>query len=455
MTRIFISHSHSDKIIAYKLVNFLLAALKLDEEEILCTSNPDQGLSFTSSSITDQLKNELKTSEALIVLITADSLHSAWIPFEAGSFWTTDKPIIPILGPSLTQNNLPGPLRNFLSISIEAQDLEDQMNKAITTLENSLNVKQKVTQRRNDTLEEFTEKLRAWKSKLPDPDISIQKQVEELKFQLQESEVSHKKQLQEAETTSQQEKQQLEQIYQTQKQELQSQIQQLEQQLEQERSQASKQQAHLQSSIKAAQEELAKKESENAQLLERISRLNEQLQSSSKVAVTVEIELKSEKGINYTKLRDLLAAGKWQEADKETGKVMCQAAGRTSEGWLEEEDIDSFPCEDLRTINQLWLHYSQGKFGFSVQKEIYESLGGTREYNEKVWEKFGDLVGWRKGEKWLNYSDLTFNLELASSAHLPWVDDEIVVLVRIKRCGEERKRVKMLRKSILFSRKDL
>jgi hypothetical protein len=132
-----------------------------------------------------------------------------------------------------------------------------------------------------------------------------------------------------------------------------------------------------------------------------------------------EVELKSAKGVNYSQLQQLLAAGKWKEADQETGKVMCQAAGRESEGWLRETDVDKFPCEDLRTINQLWLHYSKGKFGFSVQKEIYASLGGTREYNEEVWEKFGDRVGWKKGGRWLNYNNLTFNLELAPQAHLP------------------------------------
>jgi hypothetical protein len=133
-----------------------------------------------------------------------------------------------------------------------------------------------------------------------------------------------------------------------------------------------------------------------------------------------EVVLKSERGVDYTKLRDLLAAGKWKEADEETGKVMFMAAGRVNEGYLDVESMINFPCEDLRTINQLWLHYSKGKFGFSVQKEIYESLGGTRVYNEKVWEKFCDRVGWRKGGSYVKYSDLTFNLELASPAHLPF-----------------------------------
>ena len=138
-----------------------------------------------------------------------------------------------------------------------------------------------------------------------------------------------------------------------------------------------------------------------------------------------EVELKTEKGVDYTKLRDLLAAGKWKEADQETAKVICQATGREKRAWPRPnmEDINNFSCEDLRTINQLWLHYSDNKFGFSVQKKIYESLGGTREYNEDVWKNFCDGIGWRKGESWLSYSDLTFNLELAPQAHLPsfWV----------------------------------
>ncbi|MCB8762125.1 GUN4 domain-containing protein [Planktothrix agardhii] len=44
----------------------------------------------------------------------------------------------------------------------------------------------------------------------------------------------------------------------------------------------------------------------------------------------------------------------------------------------------------------------------SVQKEIYESLGGTREYNPKIWRKFCDQVGWRIKGKWINYDELTF-----------------------------------------------
>ncbi|MFM6271628.1 MAG: GUN4 domain-containing protein, partial [Dolichospermum sp.] len=86
-----------------------------------------------------------------------------------------------------------------------------------------------------------------------------------------------------------------------------------------------------------------------------------------------EVELKSYVGMDYRKLRDLLKAGKWKEADEETLRVML-AVAREREGWLNVESIDNFPCADLRTIDQLWVKYSDGRFGFSVQKRIYQGL---------------------------------------------------------------------------------
>jgi eukaryotic-like serine/threonine-protein kinase len=128
--------------------------------------------------------------------------------------------------------------------------------------------------------------------------------------------------------------------------------------------------------------------------------------------------LESSVGMDYTQLRDLLKAGEWKQADEETERVMLAVCGREKQGWLDVEHIDNFPCSDLRTIDQLWLKYSNGRFGFSVQKRIYQSLGGTREYDSKIWEAFGDRVGWKKKEEWLYYSDLTFDLT-APQGHLP------------------------------------
>ncbi|MDE5089238.1 MAG: GUN4 domain-containing protein, partial [Trichodesmium sp. St16_bin2-tuft] len=121
------------------------------------------------------------------------------------------------------------------------------------------------------------------------------------------------------------------------------------------------------------------------------------------------VPLVSAVGVDYTKLRDLLVAKDWKEADLETNKRMLEVAGRESQGYLDIEDVKNFPCQDLGTIDKLWVKYSGGKFGFSVQKQIYQDLGGTKDYDYKVWNSFGDKVGWRKGGEWLDYSNLTFS----------------------------------------------
>ena len=126
------------------------------------------------------------------------------------------------------------------------------------------------------------------------------------------------------------------------------------------------------------------------------------------------IELLSDKNVDYTKLRDFLANGEWKEADMETGRCMLKATEQEEQGYLMEEDVENFPCTDLRTIDQLWVKYSNGKFGFSVQKKIYQSLGGTKEFDSKVWEKFVEKVGWRKGDKWLIHDERTWVKDTSS-----------------------------------------
>ncbi|MGI8502751.1 MAG: GUN4 domain-containing protein [Hassallia sp.] len=129
--------------------------------------------------------------------------------------------------------------------------------------------------------------------------------------------------------------------------------------------------------------------------------------------------LDSEKGIDYTRLRDLLAAKNWKEADEETYRVMIQAVGKKQGDYFTSNELLNFPCTDLRTIDHLWVKYSNGHFGFSVQKEIYLSVGGKTDgtYNEQAWDKFGDRVGWREMNQW------TFNATFDTSSplgHLPF-----------------------------------
>lgn len=141
--------------------------------------------------------------------------------------------------------------------------------------------------------------------------------------------------------------------------------------------------------------------------------------------------LRSQVGVDYTRLHTLLAAGQWREADEETKVVMLKAAGREQEGLLDRESSENFPSEDLHTIDQLWVKYSQGRFGFSVQKWVWESIvenstteleaSSHRRFDEnfgKQVKKFSERVGWYVEENWLHFRDLTFDTS-APEGHLP------------------------------------
>ncbi|MDJ0583175.1 GUN4 domain-containing protein [Crocosphaera sp.] len=639
MKRIFISHSHSDEKIADSLFDFLIYTLKIDRGDILCTSDPESGLSFGSNSISDQLKQNLKSSDALIVLITPDSLNSAWIPFEVGSFWPTDKPIIIFLGCGLTSDKLPGPLRGWLGIRMGDEQVIDHINTAINQLSQSLNIEQTpYDRRRQNKINDFIKCFRDWKSKRPNPDAQYQQQIQELQDKLQENEKlyqdklteiteiksnyqTQKQELEQKEYSLQQLQQvrnndleKLEQNHKAQKEQLEEsftcRINKLQEQLETEKShqqstnkieiriikfflassselkedreqfeifinrknkqyikqgiflelviwedfldamsqtrlqdeynkvitecdlfvslfltkvgqyteeefdtafgtfkennkpliytyfkdapinlsritteintllkfkeklsklghfytsynsieelkyrfeqQLNKAFDHLIKNLaekltvnssrqQEYQQQLTEKESIINQLQEKIQQLESNISKPILSTTSTEIELKSEKGVDYTKLRDLLAAGEWKEADHETAKVMLQAANRMSEGWLYGKDIDNFPCDDLRTIDKLWVKYSNGKFGFSVQKKIYmDDLGGTRDYDEKIWDEFCDRVGWRKRGDYVSYSNLTFELlDTTPVGHLPVYWNEFCDRVGRGRWGKE------------------
>ncbi|MDK2461607.1 GUN4 domain-containing protein [Aphanizomenon sp. PH219] len=122
----------------------------------------------------------------------------------------------------------------------------------------------------------------------------------------------------------------------------------------------------------------------------------------------------------FQKLEALLKAGKWLDADLETWKLMKKLTKREQEGWLRVEDVKNFPRQELRKMDQLWIKYSNGKFGFSVQKQIWLNSGGKLdgEYDRDTFGKLGSRVGWRKNNEWLSYDSYTFSTN-ALPGHLP------------------------------------
>jgi serine/threonine protein kinase len=97
--------------------------------------------------------------------------------------------------------------------------------------------------------------------------------------------------------------------------------------------------------------------------------------------------LNSAVGVDYHRLRDLLAGKKWEKADTETWAMMCQALSKPINSYLFSSDLEKLPCEDLQIIDKLWVKYSQGRFGFTVQQQIYESVDGD-------YGQFSAAIGW-------------------------------------------------------------
>jgi predicted NACHT family NTPase len=143
-----------------------------------------------------------------------------------------------------------------------------------------------------------------------------------------------------------------------------------------------------------------------------------------KISPTIEAELKSLEprlqDLRYRDLENFLKHGQWQKADEETYRLMIKIVGKEEGQWFDPEDLYNFPCEDLQQIDWLWVKYSNGKFGFSIQKKIYLDCGGIPDgkYYDEAWKTFCDRVGWRNEEGYIRYSDVTFNTS-APVGHLP------------------------------------
>lgn len=153
-------------------------------------------------------------------------------------------------------------------------------------------------------------------------------------------------------------------------------------------------------------------------------------------------KLSSEVGLDYSHLQDLLAARKWKAADRETRELLCQSVGHSPHGYLDRRDIQNLPCEDLQTIDRLWVKYSQGRFGFSVQQRIYRQT-------EQDYLALCDRVGWRTYRSHIRDSGLQFKFS-APEGHLPsrtwiggiqWWEHAQAIVERLEAC-EIRDRVR-------------
>ncbi|MEG4444859.1 GUN4 domain-containing protein [Microcoleus sp. AT9_B5] len=202
----------------------------------------------------------------------------------------------------------------------------------------------------------------------------------------------------------------------------------------------------------------------------------------SNLEVSLDTSASNSYGRDYRHLRDLLAEGKWREADEETSQMILRVAKYDAkESYITPQIPQHTPCEDICTIDRLWLKYSNGRFGFSVQRRIISAIGyeigeenalsimvtygkregsGAQQMNQRrlqseLQKKFHRTIGWYSPHNEMtglkNYNDLTFSIQ-APYGHLPtanppggypgmrteyFLNDLIILnlLMRLSACG--------------------
>jgi serine/threonine protein kinase len=155
---------------------------------------------------------------------------------------------------------------------------------------------------------------------------------------------------------------------------------------------------------------------------------------------------------DYASLKEFLTVGNWQEADRETSAIVRNLTGTIRVRDINKKDIETLSCADLQELDRLWMYYSNNRFGFSIQKDIWISLDGILYYDARnYWKfaetyiKFAERIGWAKkswfsDSRWLKYNDLNFSID-APRGHLPavfhWHGHEIMdaLFLRLKVCG--------------------
>ncbi len=91
----------------------------------------------------------------------------------------------------------------------------------------------------------------------------------------------------------------------------------------------------------------------------------------------------------YRPLFEALEAGNWKEADRATDQLIRYFSSHCSTA--------NMPVVELQQIDDLWLRYSQGQFGFSVQSRIWQEVGGALGVDDpNAYGEFALRVGWQR-----------------------------------------------------------
>jgi hypothetical protein len=121
----------------------------------------------------------------------------------------------------------------------------------------------------------------------------------------------------------------------------------------------------------------------------------------------------------YEKLEQSLSNQQWITSDEITFDIVLKIVNQEQE--LNQQDFQKIPCQDLKKLDFLWLKYSQNRFGFSPQHQIWQSM--NNEISREIDKKIAKKIGWLDSNNNLyNYYNQSRNFNLqAPLGHLPFM----------------------------------
>jgi hypothetical protein len=119
--RIFISHRHKDEPVVAALTALLEQAFYVERSDIRCTSV--QPYMLTPGERTSELlRTEIAGAELVIGVLTPDTSESNYVLCELGASWGRDVTTFPILARGATFADVPSPLNERHSMSLETEE---------------------------------------------------------------------------------------------------------------------------------------------------------------------------------------------------------------------------------------------------------------------------------------------------------------------------------------------
>lgn len=116
--KIFVSHRHKDEAQASALLDLLQAAFEIKKEDIRCTSVQPYKLN-AGDKTSERLRAEIAGAEVVLGLLSPDTSDSNYVLAELGAAWGVDVPTFPLLLRGAEFGNVPEPLNERHSLSLE------------------------------------------------------------------------------------------------------------------------------------------------------------------------------------------------------------------------------------------------------------------------------------------------------------------------------------------------